>query len=567
MDTSTQQESISYNSSASASLAERAVSHVSLHAATHDTEKADVSTKPEEFPARTVRGVRWVLVCIALYVSTFIYGLDTTIAADVQGSVIEAFGHAEQLAWVGAGFPLGCVSVVLLGGVLYTSFNLKWVYIASLVLFELGSALCGAAPNMAALIVGRVIAGAGGGGVYAGCLNYFSGLTTPEERGLYIAGTGFSWGIGAVLGPIIGGSFVVSSATWRWAFYINLVVAAVFAPVYLFGIPSLHPVTGISVMDRIKKIDFVGVFLGAGVWVSFTMAFTMAGGQWPWNDGRTVGTIIAFVVTLIVYAIQQTFSIFTTADNRSFPIYLLRSRSQILLYIGSASSITSLFVVVYFIPIYFQFINNDSALQAAIRLLPSIIVTVCINLGVGHLLSKIKYYMPIFVVSGVFMTLGGALLTAYLEPNTPMSQIYGFTVITAVGSGLTLQIGYVVATVKAPKRMGDALALQNVAQIGGSVIALVIAGQIFQSTATANLTKVLAGTGFTSADIQSAIAGAQSHLFEELNGNLRDQAILAITQAIQRSFILVCVGGAVLTIAGLLMKREKLFSNISQVAV
>ncbi|KAL7785833.1 major facilitator superfamily domain-containing protein [Trichoderma ceciliae] len=416
---------------------------------------------------------------------------------------------------------------------------------------------------MTALIVGRVIAGSGGSGVFMGCLNYFTALTTPKERGIYITGTGFCWGIGAVLGPVIGGSFVESSATWRWAFYINLIVGAVFAPIYIFGLPSIHPVVGVSIVQRTKNIDFLGMLLGVGTWVSFTMAFTMAGGQWAWSSGRTIATIVAFAVILVSFGLQQTFSILTTPEHRSFPVHLLRSRSQVLLYVATASNITSLFVIVYFIPIYFQFVHGDSAIQAAVRLLPFVVLTVSFNLAAGHLLSKIRYYMPIFVIAGFFITLGSSLLTAYLDPKTPASYIYGFTVLTAVGSGLTLQIGYAVATLKVdPKHMGDALALQNVSQIGGTVIALVIAGQVFQSTATKNLAEVLAHTSFSAADIQNAIAGAQSTIFEEITGDLRDQAVLAITKAMQKAFILVCVGGGVHTISGLLMKREKLFGDI-----
>jgi MFS family permease len=516
---------------------------------------------------RSIHGFRWILINLALYISVFIYGLDTTIAADVQSSVVEAFGHVEQLAWIGAGFPLGSVSVILLYGELYTNYNIKWVFVASTVLFEAGSALCGAAPSMSALIVGRVIAGAGGSGVFMGCLNYFTVLTTPKERGLYITGTGFCWGIGAVLGPVIGGSFVQSSATWRWAFYINLIIAAAFAPIYLFGLPSIHPVDGAvtPVSERVKRIDFLGLFLGASTWVSFTLAFTMAGGQWAWGDGRTIATIVVFVAVLIIYGVQQTFSILTTPENRSFPIHLLRSRSQVLLYIATSSNITSLFVIVYFIPIYFQFVHGDTAIEAAVRLLPFVILTVSFNLAAGYLLAKVRYYMPIYIIAGFFITLGSALLTAYLDPKTPASYIYGFTVIAAVGSGLTLQIGYAVATLKVnPKHMGDALSLQNVSQIGGTVIALVIAGQVFQSSATQYLTKVLAGSAynFTSADIQNAIAGAQSTIFEDISGDLRDQAILAITKAMQKAFIIVCVGGGVHMITGFLMKREKLFGDI-----
>jgi predicted MFS family arabinose efflux permease len=532
--------------------------------AQQQTITSPVSEK-EANPIHNIKGLRWFLICLSLYTSIFIYGLDTTIAADVQGAVLEAFGHVEQLAWIGAGFPLGSVAVILLNGVLYTSFNMKWVYIVALVLFEIGSALCGAAPNMATLIIGRVIAGAGGSGIFMGCLSFFTALTSPEERAIYITATGLFWGFGAVLGPVVGGSFVVSSATWRWAFYINLILGAVLAPIYLFSLPSISPVTSESIANRVKKLDFIGLVLGAGVWVSFTMAFTMAGGQWPWNDGRTIGTIVAFVAILVTFALQQTFSVFTNKEHRAFPIHLLRSRSQVLLYIGTAANITSLFVVVYFIPIYFQFVHNDSALQAAVRLLPFVVVTVTFNLSAGHFLSKIRYYILIYVVSGVFMTIGAALLTAYLNPSTPKSYIYGFSVIVAVGTGLTLQIGYAVATLKAPDHVGDAIALQNVSQIGSSVIALVIAGQVFQTTAMRNLSAVFAGTTYTQADIQSIVTGAQSKVFEELSGALKDAAIMAITQAMQKAFLLVCVGGGVLTLAGLLMKREKLFGEIVQI--
>jgi MFS family permease len=170
---------------------------------------------------RKIRGFRWVTVCASLYVSALMYGLDTTIAADVQGAVIETFGQVAQLAWVGAAFPLGSVAVILPYGTLYAKFNMKWLYIGGIVLFQAGSALCGAAPTMNALIVGRIIAGMGGTGIYLGGLNNFSAMTTREERGTYITGIAFFWGIGCILGPVVGGGFSVSSATWRWGFYIS----------------------------------------------------------------------------------------------------------------------------------------------------------------------------------------------------------------------------------------------------------------------------------------------------------------------------------------------------------
>ena len=95
-------------------------------------------------------------------------GLDTTIAADIQGPILESLGEIEKLAWVGIGFPMGSVSVILLFGWFYELFEIKYLMIGSVLLFEIGSAICAAAPSMNAMIVGRVIAGAGGSGMYLG---------------------------------------------------------------------------------------------------------------------------------------------------------------------------------------------------------------------------------------------------------------------------------------------------------------------------------------------------------------------------------------------------------------
>ncbi|KAK3317296.1 major facilitator superfamily domain-containing protein [Cercophora scortea] len=514
---------------------------------------------------RTIRGLSWILVCISLYISAFLYGLDTTIAADVQGPVVEQFGHADQLSWIGSGFPLGSVAVILFVGNLYGHFNMKWIFIVSTALFEVGSVLCGAAPNMDALIVGRVLAGSGGAGMYLGCLNYFTLLTAPEERGLYISLTGFFWGIGAVLGPVIGGAFSVSSATWRWAFYINLVIGAAAAPVYVYFLPALHSsgMEGKTVRERIVHFDFLGLVLIAATWVTFTVGFSMAGGSWAWNSPQTIAVLVIFGVVLIAAVVQQYFTILTTAETRAFPGHLLLSRTQILLLVSTACSTTSLFVVTYYIPIYFQFVHSDSAIQAAVRLMPFIIITVVTNVVAGHLLSRIRYYMPMYLTAGIFITLGGALLTAYLDTATSEGAIYGFTVITAVGTGLTLQLGYAVATLTVSSDdAGNAINLQNVAQIGSTAICLVIAGQVFNSAAVSNLAAVLAGQGFTAQQIADAVTGAQSEVFQLLSGDLRVAAVEAIVKAMQKAFILVAVAGGTMVVAAAGMKRERLFGEI-----
>ncbi|KAI0887885.1 MFS general substrate transporter [Annulohypoxylon maeteangense] len=472
---------------------------------------------------RKIRGFHWIIICVSLYITCALYGLDTTIAADVQGPVVQDLGHVEQLAWVGAGFPLGSVCVILLLGTLYRTFNMKWNFVATTVLFEAGSALCGAAPTMNALIVGRVIAGAGGSGIYLGSLQYFAVMTEEKERGFYMALVGVFWGLGAVLGPVIGGAFAVSSATWRWAFYINLVIGAISAPALLFYLPSIHPIQGVNIKNRLATIDFVGFILSAG----------------------------------------QYFALFTTPAQRLFPGHLLRNRTQVLLYVVTAAGTTTLFVVVYYIPIYFQFVNDDQALMAAVRLLPFVVVGVTVNLVSGSFLHFIKVYMVLYVIASIFLIAGGGPLVVYLDPSSSTGTINGLTVLIAVGSGLSMVTSFTIASLTLkPGDAGAGISLQNVAQIGGQVISLAIAGQIYQSTATRNLSAALASHGYSDQDIRGAVAGAQSTLFQELDGELRNRAIEAITGAMQMTFVLVPVAGGVMLIAALFMKREKLFGKV-----
>jgi MFS family permease len=195
---------------------------------------SDVVASPK--PERTIRGFRWFLLCIAIFSANLLYGLDTTISADIQGVVSETFDNVTQLGWLGIGFTLGSTVAILPLGKAYGVFNTKWLYLGCLTTFAAGSALCGAAPSMNALIVGRVWTGLGGAGMYLGYVtspgsslavmaaNYFNVRTlhlvtatsTPREAALYIGVIGLTYGGGCILGPIVGGLFADSAATWRW---------------------------------------------------------------------------------------------------------------------------------------------------------------------------------------------------------------------------------------------------------------------------------------------------------------------------------------------------------------
>lgn len=133
-----------------------------------ERQRPTFNVEPGEEPKRELTGFRWFLVCVAIFSGNILYGLDTTIAADIQASVSETFNNVTQLGWLGVGFTLGSTVTILPLGKAYARFDNKWVFISCLTMFSAGSALCGAAPTMSAMIIGRVWAGAGGAGVYLG---------------------------------------------------------------------------------------------------------------------------------------------------------------------------------------------------------------------------------------------------------------------------------------------------------------------------------------------------------------------------------------------------------------
>ncbi|KAJ9614200.1 hypothetical protein H2200_002336 [Cladophialophora chaetospira] len=536
-------------------------SHTTSTLNLHMDEKPSVTGTVEKRTTaiRPIHGWKWVVSCISIYTTALLYGLDTTIAADVQPDIVKSLGQIEKLTWVGAGFPLGSVAIILPLGYAYGLFELKTLYIASIILFEAGSALCGGAPTMDALIVGRVIAGAGGAGMYLGVLNYLGVFTTLRERNFYNSLVGLVWGLGCILGPLVGGGFAVSSATWRWSFYINLVLAAVMAPFLILYLPSHSPRPKENVTSKLRNMDWVGIVLIAAVYTTYTMALTFGGAQWAWDNYRFIVMIVFFGISLICFIMSQYFNILTTKEYQLFPGHFLRSRTLILIFIGTSACSCTLFIGAYYIPLFFQFARSDSAIMAAVRLLPFICLSITFIMLNGAFLPKFGYYMPWYLLAGVFMTAGGACMYT-IDSDTSPSRIYGYSILLAIGCGAANQSGYSIAAAKVkPEEISAAIGFVNVAQIGSIVISLTIAGTVFQNLAYENLRSALVEYGFTESELRSAVAGTQSAVFQRGTEEVKQLAVKAIIKSMDSVFILTIAAGAVTVVAAAFMRREKLF--------
>ncbi|KAJ6184590.1 Major facilitator superfamily domain general substrate transporter [Penicillium mononematosum] len=471
---------------------------------TKHTELSGTEEKSEE--VRAITGFKWILVVIAILSSHMLFALDNTIVANIQPAIVAQYNEAGRISWLSVGFTLCSSATVLPWSKVYATYNAKWLYIGCVILFMAGSALCGGAPNMNAMIIGRAMAGAGGSGMYFGVLTQLSVNTTVSERPFYIGLTAVSWGIGTVTGPAIGGAFAESAATWRWAFYINLVIGAVFAPVYILLLPSFEPLPNATSKEKAMNIDWVGSVLFIGALTTLIMGIDFGGVEWQW---------------------------------------------------GNASASSGLFIAVYYIPLFFQFTQGDTAVKTSLRLLPFVLVLIFTIIANGHMMSRFGYYIPWYFFGALFELIA-AVLMYHVKADTSASAIYGYTALMALGVGAYNQAGYSVVQAKVPKaEIPWALGFMMVSQLGGIVLALGMAGAIFVNKTTEELLQLLPDA--SPADVKNSITGTSSGFFKTLTESQQAAALDIIVSAIDDVYVLLIVAGALGVLLSLFLKREKLF--------
>lgn len=541
---------------ASTDLQQKSISgDASLTGAEGDCEKQRANTEP--VPIRVITGWRWVLIIFSILSSAFLFALDNTIVADIQPVIVLEFQSISKITWLSASFLIGAASTNLIWGKVYAQFDAKWTYILCVSMFEVGSAICGAAPNIDTMIIGRAVCGVGGSGMYVGVMTLLAATTTIKERPIYIGSTGLTWGLGTVLGPIIGGAFTVSSASWRWAFYINLCIGAACAPIYIFIIPSCNPRPGVSFLNRAREMDYVGGTLTVGAFVSGVMAISFGGVEYPWSSAKIIAMFVCSATLFILLGFQQANCILTTKERRVFPVEFFSSRTILTVFACTAAGGAATFTPIYMIPIFFQFTRSDTALQAGVRLLPYIFILI-LGIGVnGGVLSAYGLYMPWYTAGGIFTIIGGSLMYT-ITSSTSVASVYGYSILLGWGNGLFVQSGFSIAQAVVEQHLVPlAIGFITCAQVSGITIALTIANSIFLNKAEKSLTAILPGT--SRGQIDRAIAGAGSAFVADLDSDLQQRVLGAIVDAISPVYSLCIVAGAVVLVMSMFMKREKLF--------
>lgn len=527
---------------------------------TRDSELESASKEDAEQPPRNIKGVSWILVVVSILSSLFFFSLDNTIVAVVQPKIIARFNALDKLPWLVVAYVLGSVSMALFWGRLYTLFDGKILYIVGVFLFEAGSALCGAAPTMNVLIVGRTLCGAGGAGMYIGVLSLLSAFTTARERPMYIGMTGLVWGLGTALGPIVGGAFADSAAGWRWSFYINLVIGGLCAPVYIFLLPASKPRPNESNSTLWKTLDWVGVVLSIGAFLTGTMAIGFGGIIYPWSSGPVISLFVISGLLFIAFGIQQTKTWFTTEELRLFPVHFVKNQDLCILFASIGAGTALIFLPIYFLPLYFQYVHGVSPLAAGVKMVPFIVTMVFFVFVNGGFMSKTGIYWPWYMGGSALALIGSALLYT-IDINTSDSKIYGYTVLAGIGTGCFVQASFAVgqAMVK-PSEVQWATGFITVGQLSAGTISMSISNSLFLNKATRDVMRLLPGS--TAAQVQAGIAGVGDFL-KNIPASKRDAVNGALVKSINQAWILSMAAASLVLVLSMFLKRKKLFLDVA----
>jgi EmrB/QacA subfamily drug resistance transporter len=377
-------------------------------------------------PPSTEAPRRLGVILGALMLAMVLASLDQTIVSTALPTIVGDLGGLNHLSWVVTAYLLASTVSTPLYGKLGDQYGRKRLFLIAIVVFLIGSTLCGVAQSLTQLILFRALQGIGGGGLMVGAQAVMADVLPPRERGRYSGYFGAVFGVTSIAGPLVGG-FLVDSASWRWVFYVNL-------PLGIVALAVISAVLKSPAQKTHHQIDYLGAALLTAAVTCIVLLTTWGGTTYAWASPTIIGMAVAALVAAIGFVVVE-----GRAAEPVIPLALFRKRvftvsSSVGFIVGFA-----LFGVITYLPQYQQVVRGASATASGLQLFPLMGGLLIASIGSGQIITRTGRYRAFPIIGTALLALGVYLLS-HLGVHTSVLTSGSFMVVTGLGLGLTMQV-------------------------------------------------------------------------------------------------------------------------------
>jgi EmrB/QacA subfamily drug resistance transporter len=378
-------------------------------------------------------------------------------------TIVAQLGGLSIYSWVFAIYMLASTTTVPIYGKLSDLYGRKKVYAFAMVLFLIGSVLCGTATSMHQLIFYRAVQGLGAGGVLPLALIIIGELFSVEQRARMQGLFSGVWGVSSVIGPLIGG-FLVDQISWQWVFYINLIPGALAIILVWFAWQDSAKVSRKKV-----QLDILGaVFLTLGVLFLLLGLNELGKPLGWWFLSASVGLFIG-----LYYAEKK-------AVDPILPLRLFRERLFIVAILHGVLAGWAMFGSLSYVPLFVQAVLGTSATIAGVTLTPMSLSWTLASIYGGRMVLKMSYRSVALI--GMVLLLVGSFFMITISTETSQLAIMVYTSLMGIGMGLSIPVFLIsIQTAVKTKELGIATSTVQFSRSLGGTIGVSVLG-IFLST-------------------------------------------------------------------------------------
>jgi EmrB/QacA subfamily drug resistance transporter len=513
------------------------------------TEPTALNTHDEE-PERSRQEIKTII--FALMLTLLLAALDQTIVSTALPRIASDLHGLNKLSWVATAYLLTSAIVTPIYGKISDLFGRKKIFMIAIVIFLIGSALCGLAQNMDELVLFRAIQGLGGGGLISLVLSIIGDVVSPRERGRYQGYFGAVFGLSSVGGPLLGGLFT-QHLSWRWIFYINV-------PLGIIAMAVISARLHLPVRKSDHKVDVLGASLLSLSAVGLLLATTLGGTSYAWGSSFIISLFAAFVIFGISFVVWE-----TKATEPLIPMKLFKSS------IFAVSSILSLLSglvmlgVIIFLPEYQQVVRGDSPTKSGLLLLPLVFGLFGGSILSGQLITKFGKYRK-FPIMGTLILTVGLFLFSHIAVMTSQWTLSAWMFVVGLGIGLFMQVMTLAVQNSVERRyLGTATSTVTFFRSLGSSLGTAIFGAILTNRLAHNLATAIPHTG---SKVSGLVSGIQSNANElqKLPPAILAKVLAAFTSSFRDIFLYAIPFAAVAFIVALMLKEAPLRTTTKQEA-